>query len=112
MLIVKRGGGESLSKEKTKRKSTKKGLCLFPGYRWCGPGCSGPGAPVNDVDACCKGHDDCLQSGRSRCYCDKKFMNCLRPKVNLTDKGIAAGIMYTYIKLQVDARCRDRRRLK
>ncbi|MFZ0475992.1 MAG: hypothetical protein WAM18_11040 [Halobacillus sp.] len=27
------------------------GLCLIPGYRYCGPGCSGPGTPVNAVDA-------------------------------------------------------------
>ncbi|HWL11412.1 MAG TPA: Parvovirus coat protein VP1-like protein, partial [Ureibacillus sp.] len=32
------------------------GFCL-PGYRYCGPGCSGPGSPTNPVDACCKFHD-------------------------------------------------------
>ncbi|MGG1291742.1 hypothetical protein ABE218_10345 [Bacillus smithii] len=35
----------------TRRKKSP-GFCIFLGYRWCGPRCSGPGAPINDVDAC------------------------------------------------------------
>lgn len=41
------------------------GFC-YPGYRYCGPGCSGPGAPTNPVDACCKYHDECYR------YCGDK----------------------------------------
>lgn len=61
------------------------GLC-FPGYRYCGPGCSGPGAPTNPVDACCKIHDECyLIYGRSP-YCDQQFFNCLYPYMNSKGK--------------------------
>lgn len=56
----------------------RNGGCIFPGYRWCGPRCSGPGLPVNEVDACCMHHDLCLRSGADRCHCDHLFMDCLR----------------------------------
>ena len=36
-------------------------FCVFPGYNWCGPGCNGPGAPINELDAACKAHDICYQ---------------------------------------------------
>ncbi|WP_083935090.1 phospholipase [Bacillus sp. 1NLA3E] len=83
------------------------GLCLFPGYRWCGPGCSGPGAPINDVDACCKSHDKCLRKERSRrCQCDREFVNCLRPKVNFhSEKGRTAALMYGYMNFQTMFSC-------
>ncbi|MGJ7923080.1 phospholipase [Neobacillus sp. LXY-4] len=88
-----------------------RGLCLFPGYRWCGPGCSGPGAPINDVDACCYRHDRCLRMGRSRCECDREFLHCLKPKVNYhTDKGRKAAIMYGYMKFQTLFSCNNERR--
>lgn len=55
---------------------SRRGFC-YPGYRYCGPGCSGPGAPTNSVDACCKFHDECYDRyGRSR-YCDELFQQCL-----------------------------------
>ncbi|WP_427127089.1 hypothetical protein ACQCPQ_10490 [Priestia megaterium] len=50
-----------------KRKATP---CLFPGYKWCGPGCSGPGCPVNDVDCCCKYHDLCYEDYGSCRSCE------------------------------------------
>ncbi|MGM7722245.1 phospholipase [Metabacillus sp. Hm71] len=79
----------------------KPGFCIFPGYRWCGPGCSGSGAPINDVDACCLMHDKCLSRGRSICQCDREFINCLRSKINhRTEKGRKAAIMYEYMKIQ------------
>jgi hypothetical protein len=53
--------------------------CVFPGYRWCGPRCKGPGPPANPVDACCMEHDLCLDSGTNPCYCDRMFMDSLRP---------------------------------
>ncbi|WP_255508022.1 MULTISPECIES: Parvovirus coat protein VP1-like protein [Lysinibacillus] len=59
------------------------GFC-YPGYRYCGPGCSGPGAPTNEVDVCCMYHDLCyLQYGRHhRKYCDELFQQCLYPYIN------------------------------
>ncbi|NLY80972.1 MAG: Parvovirus coat protein VP1-like protein [Lysinibacillus sp.] len=54
------------------------GFC-YPGYRYCGPGCSGPGAPTNPIDACCMEHDYCYRMyGPSR-YCDELFQQCLHP---------------------------------
>lgn len=83
----------------------RRGLCIFPGYNWCGPGCSGPGKPINDVDACCRAHDHCLKQ-HSTCYCDQQFMNCLRPKINPhTRKGRHARLMYNYMKVQSGFTC-------
>jgi hypothetical protein len=84
-----------------KRRKNPLSLCVFPGYRWCGPGCSGPGAPINDVDACCWKHDQCLKRGISPCQCDKEFIDCLRPKRNAqTEKGKKAALMYNAMKLK------------
>ncbi|WP_343069255.1 Parvovirus coat protein VP1-like protein [Lysinibacillus agricola] len=63
----------------------KFGFC-YPGYKYCGPGCSGPGRPINAVDSCCKLHDECYaRYGRSR-YCDEMFQKCLRPQMNANNK--------------------------
>lgn len=35
---------------------------FFPGYRYCGPGKSGPAAPINQLDAICMEHDACYQN--------------------------------------------------
>jgi hypothetical protein len=81
--------------------------CLFPRYRWCGPHCSGPGTPINDVDVCCKRHDLCIMKGGSRCYCDTMFINCLHSKVNYhTKKGRQAALMYHAMKLNRLLTCR------
>ena len=86
-------------------KNNRSPFCIFPGYRWCGPGCSGPGKPINDVDACCKAHDRCLKS-HSQCYCDRKFLECLRQKTDLTTKkGRVATLMYIYMKVQTVFTC-------
>lgn len=86
--------------------SKRRFFCIFPGYKWCGPGCSGPDKPINDVDACCKAHDECLAMGGSQCKCDKEFHNCLRPKVNFySKKGFIAAIMYFYMKIQILFTC-------
>lgn len=62
-------------------KSKKAGFC-YPGYRYCGPGCSGPGKPTNAVDACCKLHDECYSKyGRTK-QCDEIFQKCLLPEMN------------------------------
>ncbi|MFJ7736682.1 Parvovirus coat protein VP1-like protein [Lysinibacillus sp. NPDC097287] len=73
------------------------GFC-YPGYRYCGPGCSGPGRPTNPVDSCCKLHDECYSKyGRSK-YCDDMFQNCLLPKMNSSNKmGREAKLFYNVI---------------
>nr|WP_264805137.1 phospholipase [Cytobacillus sp. NCCP-133] len=92
----------------TRKRSSR---CLFPGYNWCGPGCSGPGAPKNAVDACCRSHDQCWTSGRSKCRCDQEFLRCLRPKVNMfNEEGIIAGIMYIYMNIQSNFTCSPNRK--
>lgn len=90
--------------KKQKNKNQKK-RCIFPGYNWCGPGCSGPDAPINEVDACCKAHDDCYKID-SICKCDREFINCLRSKIDLTSKkGIIAAKMYFYMRIQIIFTC-------
>jgi hypothetical protein len=85
-------------------------LCIFPGYKWCGPGCSGPGAPINDVDACCQKHDYCLSRGLSACECDSHFLECLRPKMNpYTEKGRKAALMYDFMKVRAAFTCGGRK---
>jgi hypothetical protein len=76
-------------------------LSIFPGYKWCRPGCSGTGAPINDVDACCKAHDLCYRRFGPSCKCDRAFLDCLRPKVNSYSlKGRQAALMYNYMKIK------------
>ncbi|WP_394138814.1 phospholipase [Cytobacillus oceanisediminis] len=88
------------------RKKHRLSFCLFPGYKWCGPGCSGPGEPINDVDACCKAHDDCLEGGGSFCTCDRELLKCLRSKLNFhSKKGIIALIMFIYFNIQIVFTC-------
>jgi hypothetical protein len=82
------------------------GFCVFPGYKWCGPGCSGPGAPINEVDAACKAHDECYHLYGSRCECDRAFMHQLRLSANpYTEKGRHANLLYNYMKLQTLFTC-------
>lgn len=82
------------------------GFCVFPGYNWCGPGCSGPGAPINDVDAACKQHDECYRRHRSPCECDQVFLQRLRPQINrYTPEGRHARMLYNYMKFQTLFTC-------
>lgn len=91
----------------TNRRIVKTSLgCIFPKYRWCGPGCSGPGEPINDVDACCMRHDQCLSRGISSCQCDMEFIKCLCPKINYqSEKGRIAAIMYYAMKFKTFFTC-------
>ncbi|WP_090237840.1 phospholipase [Lentibacillus halodurans] len=82
------------------------GTCIFPGYRYCGPRCSGPGAPVNAVDAACRAHDVCLQRGGSPCVCDQQFLQRLRPLVNpYTQEGRHARMTYNAMRVAARFRC-------
>lgn len=85
----------------SEKRTNKYGFCLFPGYRWCGPGCRGPGEPINDVDAACKKHDLCYKKYRNPCECDRAFMRSLQRKIDpYTKKGRQARLLYDYMKLQ------------
>lgn len=49
---------------------------------WCGPLCSGPKAPVDGVDSCCRTHDRCYGiRGYFACSCDKGLHKCLNKYV-------------------------------
>ncbi|ELU5588530.1 hypothetical protein SCB17_003049 [Clostridium perfringens] len=58
-------------------KRVKRGVKVYG--NWCGPGHSGPGAPVDEIDACCKKHDYCYDSSTPKRACDIKLANCLAP---------------------------------
>ncbi|WP_242035091.1 phospholipase A2 family protein [Mesobacillus harenae] len=78
----------------------RKGFCI-PGYRWCGPGCGGPGAPTNSVDGCCKIHDECYRRFGPAGGCDQVFLNCLRTKVHPHSKERAdAALFYNFIRIR------------
>ncbi|WP_208590211.1 Parvovirus coat protein VP1-like protein [Gracilibacillus suaedae] len=71
--------------------------CL-PGYRYCGPGCSGPGVPLNRLDVFCMEHDDCYRRHRSHQYCDDVFLKKLQPYIQRRDEiGRNAALMYRAI---------------
>lgn len=84
--------------------SPKNILPCYPGYRYCGPGCSGPGLPTNPLDACCKAHDECYyyhRDSRSRRYCDMLFQQCLDPYYHQSNKmGKDARLFSRAIRLK------------
>ncbi|WP_325063406.1 Parvovirus coat protein VP1-like protein [Gracilibacillus salitolerans] len=74
--------------------------CL-PGYRYCGPGCSGPGSPLNTLDVLCMKDDDCYRRHGSNKYCDELFMKRLQPYIHRRDKiGRDTSLMYRVISLK------------
>ena len=88
-------------------KNNRSSFCIFPGYRFVVRVVVDQVNPINDVDACCKAHDLCLEK-HSQCYCDRKFLECLRPKAKLTTKkGRVATLMYIYMKVQTVFTCKD-----
>ncbi len=97
--------------EKMKKIRKGKGFCLPGGYRYCGPGCSGPGAPINYVDSCCKMHDDCIARHGSNCRCDKQLIECVQRKTNeRTQEGSTARLISGFMKLRTDLKCPTPRR--
>lgn len=73
----------------------------YRNYRYCGPGCSGPGIPINPVDRCCLAHDECYaRFGRSK-HCDYQFQQCLKPYKNpYSTMGREANLFSNLIKLK------------
>lgn len=84
------------------RKSSRRPkFCIFPGYNWCGPGCCGPGPPINKVDAACKTHDTCYVDSTNRYTCDCELIRNLEPYLNASgDEGKHARIIHRYMKVQ------------
>jgi hypothetical protein len=81
------------------RKRNNRFNTCIPGYNWCGPFCSGPAAPINEIDRCCKMHDKCYKfRGYDSCSCNRDFRKCLRPHINhITREGRTAAMMYNFI---------------
>lgn len=53
---------------------------LLPGFygNWCGPGHSGPGEPVDQLDAACRDHDLCYgQGGYFNRECDLRLLRTI-----------------------------------
>ncbi|UYZ11576.1 phospholipase [Brevibacillus sp. WF146] len=67
---------------------------------WCGPGCSGPEPPIDEIDRCCMMHDKCYRKrGYFACSCDKKLVKCLKKHLDrTTEKGRKAYLMYLYFR--------------
>lgn len=77
-------------------------FCVFSGYNWCGPGCSGPGAPINAVDAACKAHDFCYKTYGNRYACDQELLNRLQFLMNPhTLEGRQARTIYNFMKMKI-----------
>ncbi|MFD1928331.1 phospholipase [Sporosarcina siberiensis] len=82
-------------------------FCVFPGYNWCGPGCSGPDAPINAVDAACKVHDECYRGTGNRCRCDREFLRQLEQHMDLnTQEGHHARVIHKYMKVHSFFNCK------
>jgi len=90
-----------MSRPNSRRRDISPRFCIFPGYNWCGPGCSGPGNPVNAVDAACKAHDECYKAYGNYCACDQAFIKQLLSLQNsYTQEGRHARMMLQYMKIQ------------
>jgi hypothetical protein len=85
--------------------------CIYGNY--CGPGCSGPGDPIDSVDSCCKEHDDCYTDAKTLkqyCECDQQLLKCMAEQsLNVVTDGpnavVGATLVSTYFALQYSAFC-------
>ncbi|MDQ0270579.1 hypothetical protein J2S17_002454 [Cytobacillus purgationiresistens] len=85
----------------------RRGFCLPGGYRYCGPGCSGPGAPINYVDSCCKRHDDCIDRYGPCCKCDEELIRCVQSRTrDRGNEGSTARLISGFMRLRSSFRCR------
>ncbi|MDS9471879.1 phospholipase [Sporosarcina pasteurii] len=82
-------------------------FCVLPGYNWCGPGCNGPGEPINEIDVACKAHDKCYALYGDKCQCDEDFLNRLYPYIHeRSQRGRHARLLYHYMRMQSFFTCR------
>ncbi|QPK94387.1 hypothetical protein HCQ94_01380 [Actinomyces sp. zg-332] len=57
----------------------KGGFPLINYGKYCGPGNSGPGQPIDDLDTACRSHDRCYgRHGYFNSQCDRDFVATLR----------------------------------
>lgn len=86
-------------------KRVRRGIKVYG--NWCGPGHSGPGEPVDAIDACCKKHDLCYDSLKwweSKKGCDWNLAKCLAPiypKTTNYGKGLIVAIIGAFGYLNV-----------
>ena len=93
-----------IREEINKENITTRGLPCLHG-NWCGPLCSGPGAPVDAVDAACKKHDKCYgKYGYFNCGCDLQLIQDLARYYYMGDTW--AIIITEYFKKQYARNCR------
>ena len=93
------------------KQRTKNGFCLPGGYRYCGPGCSGPGAPINYVDSCCKKHDECVGRYGSCAYCDQRLIHCVETRKRVKgNEGKTARLISNFMSLRIGLNGGSRRR--
>ncbi|QHT45220.1 phospholipase [Halobacillus sp. ACCC02827] len=95
-----------MPRKRKDRRIRRPGFCVFPGYRYCGPGCSGPGEPINAVDAACRAHDECYRIKKDYCACDRAFLKRLKKlQTPETQEGRHAHTLYQYMKVQKTFTC-------
>ncbi|QDP39815.1 Parvovirus coat protein VP1-like protein [Radiobacillus deserti] len=75
-------------------------MACYGRYRYCGPNCSGPGAPINQLDSICRQHDLCYRRYGQK-HCDRIFLSRVRPLANRRTKmGRDARFMYKVMRLK------------
>lgn len=85
--------------------SGRPGMSLNAGFgvwgNWCGPGNSGPGAPVDTLDTLCMRHDKCYaQRGYFSCYCDaqlKAEIDRWAHRMTSKERAMAAAIKLAFM---------------
>lgn len=70
--------------------------------RWCGPGISGPEAPIDEVDGACRDHDLCYAAhGWGSIECDAYLVHDLRKKLQhpeaLTIRAMIAARFIVFV---------------
>ncbi|UFU00599.1 Parvovirus coat protein VP1-like protein [Radiobacillus kanasensis] len=75
-------------------------MACFGKYRYCGPNCTGPGAPINELDSICREHDLCYRTYGHK-YCDQNFLRRVGPLGKRRSRlGRDARLMYRAIQLK------------
>jgi hypothetical protein len=69
----------------------------------CGPN-YGSGTAVDEIDACCKAHDDCYDSsvGYNHCSCDQAIVRCLNKITSIQNRNLVKRAMRASIVTYFD----------